>query len=83
MNKNWKIKNERLCRDFKFKNFPEAISFMVAVSFEAEKLNHHPEWRNVYSTVFVELITHDTNSITDKDYALAEAFDAVFERYVV
>ena len=55
----WKISEELLAREFKFKNFPDAMSFMFLAAFEAEKINHHPEWKNIYNRVFVELVTHD------------------------
>ena len=73
---NWKEENNTLQREFKFKNFIEAFSFMTKVALIAEKMNHHPEWSNVYSTVNITLTTHDKgNTITDKDRELAQKID--------
>ena len=72
----WVIKNDQLVRNFEFKNFTEAWAFMTRVAFEAEKMNHHPEWTNVYNKVEIKLSTHDAgDKVTEKDYALAEAID--------
>ncbi|HEY0770710.1 MAG TPA: 4a-hydroxytetrahydrobiopterin dehydratase, partial [Sphingobacteriaceae bacterium] len=54
----WKIKNDQLVRDFEFKNFSEAWAFMTRVAFLAEKMDHHPEWTNVYNKVQIKLSTH-------------------------
>lgn len=73
---NWKEENNTLKRDFKFKNFIEAWSFMTKVAMVVEKMNHHPEWSNVYNTVSITLTTHDKgNTITDKDWELAKKID--------
>ena len=72
----WKEENNSLKKVFKFKNFSEAFAFMTRVAFIAEKMNHHPEWKNVYNTVEISLSTHDAgNIITEKDKNLAEAID--------
>ena len=77
------IENEnKLRRDFKFEDFREAFTFMTAVAFEAEDMNHHPEWHNVYNRVTIALTTHDAgNTVTDKDRKLAAAIDRIFARY--
>ena len=73
---NWKEENNKLTKTFSFKTFGEAIAWMVKASFEIEKLNHHPEWTNVYNKVHVSLTTHDAgNTITEKDQQLAEILD--------
>ena len=73
---NWKEENNTLTRSFKFKNFIEAFAFMTKVALIAEKMNHHPEWSNVYNKVDITLTTHDKgNTITDKDRELAEKID--------
>ena len=73
---NWKEENNKLTKTFLFKTFSEAIAWMVKASFEIEKLNHHPEWSNVYNKVHVSLTTHDKgNTITEKDKQLAEILD--------
>jgi len=72
----WKEENNSLKKTFTFKNFSEAFAFMTRVAFIAEKMNHHPEWKNVYNTVEVSLSTHDAgNIVTEKDRKLAEAID--------
>lgn len=72
----WKEENNRLKKTFKFKNFVEAFGFMSQVAILAEKLNHHPNWSNVYNIVTFELNTHDAGDIvTEKDYKLAEEID--------
>ncbi|MEO9257257.1 MAG: 4a-hydroxytetrahydrobiopterin dehydratase [Crocinitomicaceae bacterium] len=73
---NWKEENNSLKRTFKFKDFIEAWSFMTKVAMVAEKMNHHPEWSNVYNTVNITLTTHDKgNTITDKDRELSKKID--------
>ena len=74
----WEEKDNKLIRTFKFKDFIEAWGFMSQVAIIAEKMNHHPNWSNVYNTVNIELTTHDAgNTITDKDRKLAAAIDAL------
>jgi len=76
--KMWKEENNQLNRQFVFKNFSEAFAFMTRVAFIAEKMNHHPEWSNVYNKVSIHLSTHDAgNTVTDKDRKLAAAIDAL------
>ncbi len=73
----WKIVEGRsaIFRQFKFKNFNEAFGFMTRAALVAEKMNHHPEWSNVYGVVKVILATHDAGGITDLDFTLAKAMD--------
>ena len=59
-------------RTFKFKSFNQAFGFMARIALKAEKMNHHPEWFNVYSTVEVTLSTHDAGGVTALDVELAE-----------
>lgn len=73
----WKLENGKLDRDFKFANFVQAFSFMTSVAFEAEKMNHHPEWFNVYNKVSVQLVTHDAGGITQRDIDLARKMNAL------
>lgn len=74
----WKEENNKLIKEFKFKDFIEAWSFMTKVALIAEKMNHHPEWENVYNRVQISLTTHDVgNKITEKDRKLAEKIDAL------
>lgn len=72
---NWSIKDEKLHRVFVFKNFVEAFGFMTQVALYAEKLNHHPEWSNVYKTVTINLTTHDVQGISELDFKLAMHID--------
>jgi 4a-hydroxytetrahydrobiopterin dehydratase len=75
----WQQKNNTLYRKFTFKNFSEAFAFMTRVAIEAEKLNHHPNWSNVWNTVEINLNTHDAGDIiTEKDHELAKAIDGLF-----
>lgn len=63
---------EALSKKFEFKDFKEAFAFMTSVAEKAEEMNHHPEWFNVYNKVDVELTTHDTGGLSEKDYELAQ-----------
>lgn len=75
----WIEKDNALHRQFEFRDFSEAFAFMTRVAILAEKLNHHPEWSNVYNRVTIKLSTHDAgNVITDKDRQLASAIDQLF-----
>ena len=68
----WKLEREALAKEFKFGSFREALSFMVRVGFEAEAMDHHPEWTNVYNRVAIRLNTHDAGGkVTLKDVNLA------------
>ena len=74
----WTFKRDALAKEFKFGSFREALSFMVRVGFEAEALNHHPEWTNVYNRVSIRLNTHDAGGkVTAKDVALAKKIQAI------
>ena len=75
---NWTEQQNKLYRKFEFKDFSEALAFMVQVGLEAEKMNHHPLWTNVYNKVEIWLNTHDAgNIITEKDIQLAEKINAI------
>lgn len=72
----WKEENNKLVRSFEFKDFVEAFGFMSKVALIAEKMDHHPNWSNVYNRVDIALTTHDAgNVITYKDRKLAKAID--------
>lgn len=64
---------------FEFTGFPQAMSFMLTVAFEAEDADHHPEWRNVYNRVDVCLTSHDANGVTERDLALARAMQRIYK----
>lgn len=75
----WKEENNQLKNSYKFNNFIEAFAFMTKVAMVAEKMNHHPNWSNVYNRVDISLNTHDAGDVvTDKDKKLAEAIDKIF-----
>ena len=74
----WTCKRDALAKTYVFENFRDALSFMVRVGFEAEALNHHPEWTNVYNRVAVRLNTHDAGAkVTAKDVELAGRMEKV------
>lgn len=74
----WKIKRDALAKEFKFGSFKEALSFMVRVGFEAEAMNHHPDWTNVYNRVAIRLNTHDAGGkVTAKDVDLAKKIESL------
>ena len=68
---------DAISKKFTFKNFNEAFGFMSRVALMAEKMDHHPEWSNVYKTVDVTLSTHDAGGLTELDIKLAEAMDKI------
>ena len=78
----WTLAADRLSisKSFKFRNFVEAFGFMTEAALAAEKLNHHPEWFNVYSRVDVTLTTHDANGLTEQDIKLAKAMEKAAAR---
>ena len=72
----WEEKDNKLSRTFKFNDFIEAFGFMTRVAIVAEKMDHHPNWSNVYNQVTIELSTHDAgNMVTENDHNLAKAID--------
>lgn len=74
----WEEKNNTLYRKFQFKDFSETFAFMTRIAIEAEKMDHHPRWTNVYNTLEIWLNTHDAGDIvTEKDHALAKRIDAI------
>ncbi|OJU25495.1 MAG: 4a-hydroxytetrahydrobiopterin dehydratase [Sphingobacteriales bacterium 41-5] len=74
----WIEKKNKLYQKFEFKNFSEAFAFMTRVAIEAEKANHHPEWKNVYNVVEIWLSTHDAGDVvTAKDERLAKKIDGL------
>lgn len=73
----WDVSGAELRRTFRFGNFVEAFGFMAAAALVAEKMDHHPNWSNVYSTVEVALNTHDRGGVTELDAALARAMDGL------
>ena len=77
----WEEVNNKLYKKFQFSDFSEAFAFMTRVALEAEKMNHHPEWKNVWNTVEVWLSTHDAGDVvTDKDKKLSAKIDALLHQ---
>lgn len=68
----WRLEEGKLTREFRFPDFIRAFSFMTSAAIAAEKMNHHPEWFNVYNKVRVQLMTHEAGGITELDFQLAQ-----------
>ncbi len=74
----WSEENDKLVREFEFRDFSAAFAFMTRVAIESEKMNHHPYWTNVYNKVRIELSTHDQGGkVTDMDRDLASRIDGL------
>lgn len=76
----WELKDGKLHRELKFKNFVEAFGFMSSLALTAESMNHHPEWLNVFNKVVIDLQTHDVGGISQKDFKLAKAANDLLEK---
>ena len=74
---NWNFKEGGIEKDFLFKDFTQAMGFIVKVGLQAEKMNHHPELFSVYNKVKIRLTTHDQGGLTDKDFQLATLIESV------
>ncbi len=79
--KKWTLEENTIKRDFKFKTFVEAFSFMTAIALEVEKMDHHPDWSNGYNKVSITLTTHTSNGITKLDFDLADIIDNTYKKY--
>ncbi|MGI0091234.1 MAG: 4a-hydroxytetrahydrobiopterin dehydratase [Nitrososphaerales archaeon] len=73
----WKVVKGKLHRELRFKSFEDAITFMTRSSLDVSKLDHHPEWFNVYNEVKVDLVTHDLGGISGYDLILAKKLEKV------
>ena len=73
----WSVKNDKLYKEFQFNDFNQAFGFMTRAAMEIEKMNHHPEWFNVYNRITVELTTHDAGGITNNDVNLARILNSL------
>jgi len=73
----WSVANGKLHKDYVFDDFIEAFGFMARAAIHIEKMNHHPEWFNVYNKISVDLITHDANGITQNDIILAKTLNSL------
>jgi 4a-hydroxytetrahydrobiopterin dehydratase len=78
--KEWSFDGTYITRNFKFETFVKAFSFMTAIALEAEKMDHHPDWCNVYNTVNIKLNSHDARGITQKDLDLAKKIDSLLSQ---
>lgn len=76
----WAVVDGKLHREYRFADFAHAFAFMSAAATFAEKMDHHPEWFNVYGTVRIDLWTHSAGAITDKDYKLATKMEGVAQK---
>lgn len=73
----WSLASGKLHREYKFVDFIHAFGFMATAAMAIEKMDHHPEWSNVYNRVTIDLATHDAGGITEKDFALAKKLEAL------
>ena len=73
----WSKVNEKLHKEFSFDSFNQAFGFMTRAAMEIEKMNHHPEWFNVYNRITIDLTTHDAGGITKNDVNLAKILDSL------
>jgi 4a-hydroxytetrahydrobiopterin dehydratase len=73
----WSIREGKLYRHIQFQDFSQAFGFMTQIAIVADKIDHHPEWFNVYNRVEIWLTTHDAGGISERDCALAEKINAV------
>ena len=73
----WKVVSGKINKSFEFDDFVQAFGFMTKVAMEAEKMNHHPEWFNVYNRVRIDLMTHDVDGISNYDIKLAKTIDKI------
>lgn len=73
----WSVVNGKLHREYRFADFPHAFGFMATAAPAIEKMDHHPEWSNVYNRVSVDLSTHDAGGITARDFDLARLLEGI------
>ncbi len=73
----WSLRDGKLHRELTFDGFGAAFGFMTRVALIAERMDHHPEWSNVYNRVVIDLQTHDASGISERDFKLAHAIDAL------
>jgi len=73
----WQLVNGKLHKEFQFKDFNQAFGFMTRAAIHAEKMEHHPEWFNVYNKLKVDLMTHDAGGVTENDVKLAKILNSL------
>ncbi|MBL7970641.1 MAG: 4a-hydroxytetrahydrobiopterin dehydratase [Prolixibacteraceae bacterium] len=78
---NWRFEENTIERNFRFKTFADAFSFMTAIALEVEKMDHHPDWSNSYNKVGITLSTHSAKGVTLLDLELAEKIDRIYTKY--
>ena len=76
-NPDWDYFDNAIHAEFEFENFKDCFSAMSRIAFECEAQNHHPEWSNTYNVLKISLSTHDADGVTNKDFKLADAIDAI------
>lgn len=76
----WSVEKGKLHREYQFADFPHAFGFMATAAPAIEKMNHHPEWSNVYNRVTVDLTTHDAGGITHRDLELAKLLEGIAQQ---
>ena len=75
----WDYYDDAIHAEFEFDNFKDCFSAMSRIAFECEALNHHPDWSNVYNVLTISLSTHSVHGVTEKDFKLAKAIEAIVE----
>lgn len=75
--KGWRVVNNKMHKEFEFDDFNQAFGFMTRAAMHIEKMNHHPEWFNVYNKIIVDLTTHDAGGITQNDIILAKILNSL------
>lgn len=75
--KGWRVVNNKIHKEFEFDDFNQAFGFMTRAAMHIEKMNHHPEWFNVYNKIIVDLTTHDAGGITQNDIILAKILNSL------
>lgn len=73
----WRVEGGKLHRELRFPDFIHAFGFMATAAIAIEKMNHHPEWSNVYNRVVIDLVTHDAGGLTQNDVELARTLDNI------
>ena len=73
----WEYHDQAIHTSLEFENFKDVFSVMTRIAFEAEKLNHHPDWSNVYNILNISLSTHEADGVTNQDFELAKIIDAL------
>ena len=81
LSENWVLEDIYLKGSYTFNDFDNAFTFMKEIAVKCEEMNHHPKWTNVYNKIDIELYTHDSGGITEKDFELSSFMDATFQKY--